>query len=384
MKKILYGLGLCAVFSLSSCIQDEPLNSECDIETAEVLTDDADGWLLNASEAVKAVSSSDSVIIFYLKADFADWDKLKALAVQFKLTPGATITPESGTVHDFSGDGVHYRVTSEDGEWHRDYRVRFVKVQPVVTNYSFENYRWNSTEKYREWFEYSDNNGSEFNMWATGNPGFAISRSSATPDEYPTIPWDETSVSGHAVKLETCSTGLFGSMMFMPIAAGNLFIGTFDVSNALQDAMAATRFGLPFNKKPVSFEAYYRYKPGPTFINRSGAVQEGRVDTPDLYAVLYRNTDENGQAFTLQGDNVLTHPNIVAIARNTDYVHDFDNWTHINIPFEYREEIDRELLRSYGYSLAVVFTSSIEGASFCGAVGSTLIVDEARVICEEE
>ena len=151
MKKILYGLGLCAVFSFSSCIQDEPLNSECDIETAEVLTDDADGWLLNASEAVKAVSSSDSVIIFYLKADFADWDKLKALAVQFKLTPGATITPESGTVHDFSGDGVHYRVTSEDGEWHRDYRVRFVKVQPVVTDYSFENYRWNSTEKYREW-----------------------------------------------------------------------------------------------------------------------------------------------------------------------------------------------------------------------------------------
>ncbi len=384
MKKILYGLGLCAVFSLSSCIQDEPLNSECDIETAEVLTDDANGWLLNASEAVKAVSSSDSVIIFYLKADFADWDKLKALAVQFKLTPGATITPESGTVHDFSGDGVHYRVTSEDGEWHRDYRVRFTLPPSLPTEYPFENYRWNSTEKYREWFEYSEFDGSEFNMWATGNPGFAISRSAAKPEEYPTIPWDETSVSGHAVKLETCSTGLFGSMMSMPIAAGNLFIGTFDVSNALQDAMAATRFGLPFNKKPVSFEAYYRYKPGPTFINRSGAVQEGRVDTPDLYAVLYRNTDENGQAFTLQGDNVLTHPNIVAIARNTDYVHDFDNWTHINIPFEYREEIDRELLRSYGYSLAVVFTSSIEGASFCGAVGSTLIVDEARVICEEE
>ena len=42
-------------------------------------------------------------------------------------------------------------------------------------------------------------------------------------------------------------------MVNMRIAAGNLFIGTFDVANALKDAMAATRFGLPFNKKPLRF-----------------------------------------------------------------------------------------------------------------------------------
>ena len=286
------------------------------------------------------------------------------------------------STHDFTQGGVLYHITSEDGAFHRDYRVMFVPIQPLETNYSFENFRWEPANRYREWFEYSDH-GNVIDIWATGNPGFAISKSSASPEEYPTIPWDNESISGHCVKLETHDTGLFGAMMNMRIAAGNLFIGTFDVANALQDAMAATRFGLPFNKKPLRFEGYYKFKPGKDFQNRAGVIQEGRIDEPDLYAVLYINTDENGQSFTLQGDNVLTHPNIVALARVTDRVHDFDNWTHFDIPFEYRKEIDNELLKKQNYNLTVVFTSSIEGASFCGAVGSTLLVDEVKVICEE-
>ena len=40
MKKILFGLSLFAAFSLSSCIQNEPANSECDIEEAYVLASD--------------------------------------------------------------------------------------------------------------------------------------------------------------------------------------------------------------------------------------------------------------------------------------------------------------------------------------------------------
>lgn len=44
------------------------------------------------------------------------------------------------------------------------------------------------------------------------------------------------------------NTGSFGAGVNMPIAAGNLFIGKFDVSNALADALRATQFGLPFIK----------------------------------------------------------------------------------------------------------------------------------------
>ena len=172
-------------------------------------------------------------------------------------------------------------------------------------------------------------------------------------------------------------------MVNMRIAAGNLFIGTFDVANALKDPMVATRFGLPFNKKPLRFEGYYKFRPGEKFQNRKGTIIEGRVDEPDLYAVLYKNTDENGQPVTLKGDDVLTHPNIVALARIQNPVHDFNNWTFFNLDFEYFKPFDARLAYSYGYNLAVVFTSSIEGASFEGAVGSTLLIDEVRVICEE-
>ena len=382
MKKILYALAPFCALALTSCIQDEPLNSECDIEQATVVTDDAASWLLSASEAVKSVPSSDSIIRFYLAEGFEDFSKLEAVSIKFQLTAGATITPENGSVQDFSSDSVRYRVTSEDGLWHRDYRVCFVPIQSLPAEYTFENFRLETNGRYYEWFEITDQ-GNETDIWATGNPGFAISRSSATREEYPTIPWSEESVDGgHSVKLETQDTGPFGIMVNMRIAAGNLFIGTFDVTNALQDAMAATRFGLPFNYAPRRFEGYYKYKPGETFINRNGVTQAGRVDSPDLYAVLYKNTDENGQSIVLQGDDVLTSPNIVALARDTNYVYDFDNWTYFDLPFEYFQEIDNDVLRKYGYSLAVVFTSSIEGASFCGAVGSTLLVDGVRVICE--
>ena len=382
MKKIFFGLSLVAALGLASCIQDEPLNSECDIEQAMVLTDDPEALFFNASQAVKDVPSADTVITFFLRDDNYDENRLKALAIQFEITPGATISPENGSVHDFSGEGVRYRVTSEDGAWHRDYRVRFSLTPSLPTDLHFEHFRPEPNGRYEEWFEINSENET-VDMWATGNPGFAISRSSATPEEFPTISWDEDRIDGHCVKLETRDTGPFGVMMNMRIDAGNLFIGTFDVANALKDAMAATRFGLPFNKKPLRFEGYYKFKPGPHFQNRTGVIQDGRVDEPDLYAVLYENTDESGQSFTLQGDNVLTHPNIVALARVADRVHDFEHWTRFDIPFEYKKELNEDLLKRQGYNLAVVFTSSIEGASFCGAVGSTLLVDEVKVICEE-
>lgn len=39
---------------------------------------------------------------------------------------------------------------------------------------------------------------------------------------------------------------IFGGLVGMPIAAGNLFIGSFDVNNAMSNPLQATKFGLPF------------------------------------------------------------------------------------------------------------------------------------------
>ena len=59
---------------------------------------------------------------------------------------------------------------------------------------------------------------------------------------------------GKCVKLETRLTGSLGALVKMPIAAGNLFIGEFDMTNALSKPLEATRFGIPFCYKPAQLE----------------------------------------------------------------------------------------------------------------------------------
>ena len=98
--------------------------------------------------------------------------------------------------------------------------------------------------------------------------------------------------------------------------------------------------------------------------------------------MLYRNTDEKGQAVTLDGSNVRTSNLIVATAI-IDEVKTTDEWTAFNIPFTYTANIDPATLARHGYNLTVVFTSSFKGADFQGAVGSTLCIDDVHLLWEE-
>lgn len=373
----------CALLA-TSCIKDEPLNSECDIEVCKVHHEASDTIFYALSDTLQKVSSVDTVINFYTRSRINPQD-LSQVRVTFDLTPGATITPANGSVQDFSQGGVVYTVVSEDKLWSRTYKVRFLPRAVLNPDFDFENVELEQPrERFYIWFAY-DQNQKRQDLWATGNSGFALSRSSAKPHEYPSVMLEQ-GVSGKGVKLETCSTGAFGAMVNMRIAAGNLFLGSFDTQNALTDAMKATRFGVPVNRKPVRFTGYYKFQPGEKFQDRYGIEVPGRVDAPDAYAVLYKNTDENGLPVTLYGDDVLTHKNIVAIARVPEFkvtgISDTSNWEYFDLPLEYKQELDMVRLSNLGYNLAVVFTSSIEGATFCGAVGSTLLVDESTIIYE--
>lgn len=385
MKKFLSGLLLFAGLLSTACIREELPNSECDIEVATCMADNPAILFDNENDATQQIISSTDNIIFYIR-DAADdnreeiEEQLRQMRITFQLTEGATISPANGSVQDFSKGSVSYTVTSENGQWHRTYKVLFAPRPMLRTDLHFEDFELEGGGKYYSWFE-QDGRGGRIDQWATGNPGFKISKSSAKIDDYPTLPWSEEAISGHAVKLETRDTGPFGSMVNMRIAAGNMFIGTFDVSNALKDAMAATRFGLPFTRKPLRLKGYYQFMPGARFQNRAGNIIEGITDQPDIYGVFYKNTDDSGKSMTLRGDDVLTHKNIVALARIQDPIHD-RTWHEFDLEFEYREDVDYDLLARKGYNLAVVFTSSIKGAEFEGAVGSRLLVDEVKVVCE--
>ena len=378
VQNLLLGAIICG--SLTSCFKDEPLNAECDIEQAYVHADDPTEIFFAASDTLVNVLSDADDIVFEIKEGV----DVSAMAPVFNLTEGATVEPASGSVHDFSGGrAVVYTVTSQDGQWQRAYNVSFKAVYPV-SEYDFENYRLTDNGRHYEWSDLSST-GEWMGNWATGNPGFAISMGSAKPDEFPSTPVADGH-SGSAVKLETKSTGMFGKLLHMGLAAGNLFIGSFDVTPAIsggvEGAMRATLFGRPFDREPLLFTGWYKYKSAGTCVD--GDVNEipGSHDRGDIYAVLYHNHDDRGDAFVLHGDDVLTSPQIVALARVPE-VADTEGWTEFSISFDYREPIDPELLAERGYNLAVVFTSSIEGASFKGAIGSTLYIDEVKVICAE-
>ena len=205
-----------------------------------------------------------------------------------------------------------------------------------------------------------------------------------TPTGFPSVAIAE-GYEGACVKLETKSTGKFAASLFgMGIAAGNLFTGTFNSSIATSKPMEATQFGKPFYRKPVKFTGYYKYAAGASMQDGKGNAVAG-TDKGQIYSVLYRNVDASGNSVVLNGEDILTNENIVAVADAGD-ITDVADWTLFNAEFKYKEgkEIDEAILKAGGYSMATVFTSSFQGAKFIGAVGSTLYIDKVAIECEPE
>lgn len=374
--------------TLSSCFKEEPLNAECDIEQAYIHADNKillNLLFTNPSDTLVNVQSDQTNIEFTMRPFAA----LTKQAPIFRLTPGATISPESGSLQDFSKGPVTYTVTSEDKQWSRTYQVSIKKGQttmPKEIEFEFENAYL--SKGYYNWQE--NWNGDLIDIWATGNSGFQMSNSSSKPEEYPTV-MIEDGHKGKGVKLTTQRTSKIAYMVHKPIAAGNLFIGQFDATDALRDAMKATKFGHPFSfsAKPAKLEGWYKYQAGEKFTDKNRKELD-RHDYGTIYAVLYENIDEKGNAVLLYGDNVQTSKQIVALALVGE-THD-DNgkvaigntreWHHFSVDFEYKKTIDPIKLKNGGYSLTIVSSSSSDGANFLGAVGSTLWIDSFKLICK--
>lgn len=384
MRKLFLYLPM--VLLMGSCIQSEPLNAEADIETCTVLNAKGE----KETNIVGNVVKTNNRIMAQANPSI----DLSKLSLNVELTDGATITPDPSVLRDYS-DPKEFTVTSQDGEWSKTYTVS-IDTFDMALDYHFESFELNDRKKYQVFYNLIDNQGDHFKqyIWASGNAGYSLTGVAKTPEDYPTVSIAEGYV-GKGVKLVTKSTGDFGAIAKMPIAAGNLFIGSFDVSNAMKDALKATLFGLPFTKEPVTLTGYYKYKRGPVYTVVGGDGKplpaEGE-DYCDIYAVLYESEglDKN----SLNGADVLSSDNIVALARlDNPTVHDYNTdldkveYEEFKLDFDYasyqsKRPFDMSKAKNYKYNLAVVFTSSVDGAYFKGAVGSTLYVDEVKVICK--
>ena len=362
----------------TSCLGNEPDCCEADIETVTLHVANPSSFFFQMTDSTQVVFSTNTAIVFTVRGD-AD---VTSLSPVFTLSPEASVSPASGSTHDFSHGPVEYTVTSQDGHWTRRYTVSVVPMTQVVTDtlyYDFEHYELETAnQRYYTWHNLLPD-GSLGNDWATANAGYRISMSSAQPMDYPTTPL-ANGFEGAGVCLTTCDTGPFGKMANKRLAAGNMFLGTFDIAIAMSDHLHATRFGIPFTGRPDRFTGYYTYEPGPTVQDFYGNPISNCTDSASIYAVFYRNHDSRGNEVVLYGDNILSSDLIVAIA-NLGYVTPTIQWTPWNVKFEYREELDEQLLADRGYSLAIVFSSSANGGDFIGAIGSRLCVDKVRLIC---
>ena len=324
---------LLAIVSFS-CIGEEALNAEADILSCA---------LPGVAMTTSPIINNNSITIFV-----GPGTDISELTPEFTLTPGATINPLSGTERNFNTP-QEYTVTAADGVWKKTYIVEREGGKVVME-------------------------------WASGNAGYAMTGVAKTADDYPTFQITDGKT-GKCLSLVTRSTGFFGQIAGMPIAAGNLFIGSFDVNNAMSNPLKATKFGLPFRHVPTYLAGYYKYKAGDQF-TEGGKPVNGKRDICDIYAIMYETSES---VPTLDGTNAFTSPNLISTARINN-AKETNEWTYFKLPFSTLpgKFIDKEKLMEGKYNIAIVFTSSLEGDHFNGAIGSTLLIDEAELIYHSE
>lgn len=381
---------LFSLFFSQGCIQEELPNSEADI--IECVVPDMPESIISGSKVIKPPLGSHSVKIWVVPGA-----EIGVFSPEFVLSDGATIDPASGTSLDFSEGPQTYTVTSENGKYTKKYTIEvdftYSLQEGEKTVFSFEHYDEKpdmETTKYpfyNVFYELSPNGANKQYVWSSGNPGFALTNTRVPADKYPTFSY-EGGKEERGVKLVTRSTGRLGALVGMPLAAGNLFLGVFDVSSAMSNALGATRFGIRSgSSEPDTLKVWYKYQPGPDYKTKQGVILEDVIDKPSIYSVLYEpEIGEDGEPILLNGENVLSAGNIIAVAElNEDeivYSTDIDSapYTQAAIPFVRSKEIIPSKLKSREYFITVVFAASDRGKYFEGAENSTLCVDEVELI----
>lgn len=364
--------GLLLGLMTASCIQDEALNSEAAIDAC---TGD--------EVQLASIDAEKKIVTVYI----AQSTNLSNLQLEFLLPEGASIAPaqplagDNPPAYDFSNSLIReFIVTSEDGEWKTPYSIVLLKTE-LPTVFHFDALK-NGQTTYDVLYEFQAGTSTSNPCvleWASGNPGYKLTGMAQSSSAYPTT-IDRNGFKQNCARLETKNTGSFGSMVNMPIAAGNIFIGNFDVRNALSDPLKATQIGYPFLKVPVALKGYFKYKPGEVYKEGNNVVD--KTDRFDIYAIFYE-TDE--QVKFLDGSNRFVSDHLVKLARiPAEEAVATDSWKEFYIPFETvkNRSVDTQKLAQGKYKLGIVFSSSIEGDLFNGAVGSTLYIDEVELIYE--
>ena len=212
-------------------------------------------------------------------------------------------------------------------------------------------------------------------FWDTGNRGATtVGNSNSVPTE------DSSTGSGKAAYLES-------KWIVIKFAAGNIFTGSYLKTDGTNGVLG---FGRPFTAFPTKLTFDYKYKSMPIDkADESLAHLKGEPDSCSVYIALWHVEDNEYEDF--QGEKypliIRTKPGkeqslfspddprVIAYGQFTKGS-TVNNWTSETINLDYKNS---ELAPTH---ILVVASSSKYGDFFTGGVGSTLVVDNMKLIYE--
>ncbi len=263
-------------------------------------------------------------------------------------------------------------VTAEDGETYTWTIETFIASKTPQFSNGDMNLWYKTTSGYYEPGESASNT-----IWGTGNPGTQILNKLATVPE-------DLGNGNYAAKMITLDNGFLAATFGAPIAAGSIFTGVFNSDKINpSDPEAAIDFGTLFSGRPKTLKFKYRYTPGGVNKDKDGNVLS-YSDACDIYAYLEVRAGEKIERLA------------TAWFRSSDIQSDLST---MEIPFvygeldstypDYMKPSDNSYVSADSASfilpthITFVASSSYDGASFAGAVGSELLLDDVELVYAE-
>jgi len=350
MRKLLIALLMISVFA---CKKDDQLPSN-----GYELIDLQVKATSNFTPVKTFIDSLRGEVQVFNATDFKEADFPITLTPELLVSEGATVFPVPGTSVTFSSpeDFTKYTITSEDGLKSKEYIFTIRDRQ--IPNGDFENWFTEigmNSKPFPEPGKYK-----ESTVWATANMGTSIY------SIYGTSPLTENG--NTAIKIETVTT------VALPLIAGALYIGDFDIAGAIADPtnpVAAAKLGIPFFARPKAVQFKYAYKAGNQLVQ---AVLKDPGNLFGGFTVFNREgKDKFGIEIALEkrvGENI-------SVVAKTNFQSDqnVEELTQITLPINY-------LLNEAPTHFYISFSPSFDGGTFQGAVGSTLLIDDIKMIYE--
>lgn len=319
------------------------------------------------------IDDENGTITFKVNEAATD-DDLKALIPTFNISDKATVSPVSGVAQDFSSNKVViYTVTAEDGT----IKTYNASISGYIMKFSFEEWKTVGTGPAK----HEEPLPSE--VLASSVQGASLLGIFGWSGGFPVEKTDDAKDGEYAIKLVTLDTHEISSSFVPALTAGSLFTGTFNAGPAMSgDQLSCTRFGVEYNKKPLTLKGWYKYTPGDKYMNgtdkKNVTYPEG-TDECAIQGVLYEAVDEEENSVTLTGHDINDSKYRVATAALSDGSAKAD-YTYFELPFTFLE--GKEYDANKKYKLAIICSSSKDGDKFIGAGGSTLIIDALEVVGE--